>query len=136
MIMYFIEKLIISSTSEGMQLEIKQKNENLISNNPDCELKEELETGNKVYLNKERGMKIDFIRVINSLYELGFAVDENGKKAMKKDVFIAFGKALNIDLSNYSTDLSSSLSDGTSMKKHLKIFEDMLEVMKRTFNLA
>jgi hypothetical protein len=134
--MYFIEKLIISSTSNGMQLEITQKDDHLKEENQSCELVSLVEPESKVYLSKERGKKLDLIRVINTLYELGFMVDEHGRKALKKDAFNAFGKVFNIDLSNYSTDLSSSLSDGTSMKKHLKIFEDMTETMKKVFNLA
>ena len=90
----------------------------------------------KIFLSKERGRRLDMIRVINSIFELGFFVDENGRKSNKKDVFTVFGHAMNIDFSNYNHDLSSSLSDSTSMNKHLKIFEDMLDMMKKIFNLA
>ena len=90
----------------------------------------------KIFLSKERGRRLDMIRVINSIFELGFFVDENGRKSNKKDVFAVFGHAMNVDLSNYSHDLSSSLTDSTSMNKHLKIFEDMLYMMKKIFNLA
>jgi hypothetical protein len=90
----------------------------------------------KIFLSKERGRRLDMIRVINSIFELGFFVDENGRKSNKKDVFAVFGNAMNVDLSNYSHDLSSSLTDSTSMNKHLKIFEDMLDMMKKIFNLA
>ena len=90
----------------------------------------------KIFLSKERGRRLDMIRVINSIFELGFFVDENGRKSNKKDVFIVMGHAMNIDFSNYSHDLSSSLTDSTSMNKHLKIFEDMLDMMKKIFNLA
>ena len=90
----------------------------------------------KIFLSKERGRRLDMIRVINSIFELGFFVDENGRKSNKKDVFIVMGHAMNVDFSNYSHDLSSSLTDSTSMNKHLKIFEDMLDMMKKIFNLA
>ena len=90
----------------------------------------------KIFLSKERGKRLDMIRVINSIFELGFFVDENGRKSNKKDVFIVMGHAMNVDFSNYSHDLSSSLTDSTSMNKHLKIFEDMLDMMKKIFNLA
>jgi hypothetical protein len=43
---------------------------------------------------------------------------------------------MNVDFSNYHNDLSSSLADNTSMNKHLKIFEEMLDVMKKIFNFA
>jgi len=90
----------------------------------------------KIFLSKERGRRLDMIRVINSIFELGFFVDENGRKSNKKDVFIVMGHAMNVDFSNYNHDLSSSLTDSTSMNKHLKIFEDMLDMMKKIFNLA
>ena len=90
----------------------------------------------KIFLSKERGRRLDMIRVINSIIELGFFIDENGRKSNKKDVFAVFGHAMNADFSNYSHDLSSSLTDSTSMNKHLKIFEDMLDMMKKIFNLA
>ena len=90
----------------------------------------------KIFLSKERGRRLDMIRVINSIIELGFFTDENGRKSNKKDVFVVLGHAMNVDFSNYNHDLSSSLTDSTSMNKHLKIFEDMLDMMKKIFNLA
>ena len=90
----------------------------------------------KIFLSKERGRRLDMIHVINSIFELGFFVDENGRKSNKKDVFIVMGHAMNVDFSNFHNDLSSSLADSTSMNKHLKIFEEMLEMMKKIFNFA
>ena len=90
----------------------------------------------KIFLSKERGKRLDMIRVITSIFELGFFVDENGRKSNKKDVFIVMGHAMNVDFSNFHNDLSSSLADSTSMNKHLKIFEEMLEMMKKIFNFA
>ena len=90
----------------------------------------------KIYLSKDRGKRLDMIRVINVLIELGFFDDDHGKRAKKKDVFGVFGNAMNTDFSHYSNDLSGSLSDGTSMNKHLKIFEEMLEMMKKILNFA
>ena len=90
----------------------------------------------KIFLSKERGRRLDMIRVINSIIELGFFTDENGRKSNKKDVFVVLGHAMNVDFSNYHNDLSSSLADSTSMNKHLKIFEEMLDVMKKIFNFV
>ena len=90
----------------------------------------------QIYLSKERGRRLDMIRIINVLIEMGFFDDTNGKRVKKKDVFGVLGNAMNTDFSNFSHDLSSSLTDSTSMNKHLKIFEEMLDVMKKIFNLA
>ena len=88
-----------------------------------------------VYLAKEpRGFKIDLIRVINVLYMLGFFTGKNGAKVTKKEVFTAIGKALNIDLSTYDSDLSRSLSDSTALEKHLSIFDRMRQKMVEVFN--
>ena len=88
-----------------------------------------------VYLAKEpRGFKIDLIRVVNVLYMLGFFTGKNGAKVTKKEVFTAIGKALNIDLSTYDSDLSRSLSDSTALEKHLSIFDRMREKMVEVFN--
>ncbi len=88
-----------------------------------------------VYLAKEpRGFKIDLIRVVNVLYMLGFFTGKNGAKVTKKEVFTAIGKALNIDLSTYDSDLSRSLSDNTALEKHLSIFDRMRQKMVEVFN--
>ena len=88
-----------------------------------------------VYLAKEpRGFKIDLIRVVNVLYMLGFFTGKNGAKVTKKEVFTAIGKALNIDLSTYDSDLSRSLSHNTALEKHLSIFDRMRQKMVEVFN--
>lgn len=88
----------------------------------------------QVYLNTRKGTKLDLIRVVNTLYDLGFFTDESGGKIPKKTVFTTIGNALNIDLSAYDKDLSRSLSDSTALDKHLKIFRDMLQRMAEIFN--
>lgn len=89
----------------------------------------------RVYLNNSRGTKIDYIRVVNVLYELGFFTDDKGGRIAKKDVMKAFGNTVNIDLTNYDKDLSRSLSDSTAMEKHLLVFERMRDKMEEIFNL-
>lgn len=88
----------------------------------------------KIYLNSQRGKKIDLIRVINALYDLDFFKDEHQGSVTKKDVFITMGKALNMDLSNYDKDLSRALVGSTSLDKHLKVFKEMQNSMTELFN--
>ena len=88
-----------------------------------------------VFLNKNRGYKIDLIRVLNTLYELGFFTDDKGGRISKKEVMIAIGRSMNLDLSNYDNDLSRSLSDSTAEEKHLSIFKRMLNKMQEIFNM-
>ena len=58
-----------------------------------------------VYLAERTGAKIDIIRILNVLYEMGTFVGENGKKISKKDFMIAMGQAMNVDLRGYEKDL-------------------------------
>ena len=91
-------------------------------------------TGSPIHLREEKGVKIDVIRVLNALYELGKFTGEGGSRITKKDFFTAMGRALNIDLSNYDKDLSRSTSDSTALDKHLRIFDDMRQKMTDIFN--
>lgn len=94
-----------------------------------------LQTGfSRVSLNQQRGCKINFIRVINSLYELGFFKDQQQNAISKIEVMRALGTAVNVDLSDYDKDLSRSLTDSTALEKHLKIFKDMKDKMESIFN--
>ena len=88
----------------------------------------------EVYLNQRKGTKLDFIRVVNTLYELGFFTDKTGGKVAKKMVFTTLGNSLNMDLSAYDKDLSRSLTDSTALEKHLKIFKEMQKCMTGIFN--
>lgn len=87
-----------------------------------------------VSLSTEKGQKIDFIRIINVMYEQGRFKGKESEKVTKKTVFTTIGKALNIDLSNYDKDLSRSWSDSTKLEKHTKVFDDMKEKMIEIWN--
>ncbi len=84
-----------------------------------------------IALNNTRGYRVNFIRIINNLYELNFFKDKDQNSITKKEVFELFGKTLNMDLSTYQNDLSVSKSTANKdMKSSLKIFEDMIEKQK------
>ena len=87
-----------------------------------------------VHLNPTTGMKIDFIRVMNTLFELGFFQTAQGGRLTKKEFFTTIGQAVNIDLSNYDKDLSRSTADSTALEKHLRVFDDMRRKMTEIFN--
>lgn len=92
--------------------------------------KAERENSN-VFLSTSRGRKINFLRVVNCLYELDYFKDKNQNNISKKDVFMAMGRFLGIDLSTYQNDLSVSKSTANKdMKSTIKIFEEMLEKQK------
>jgi hypothetical protein len=99
------------------------------SSNTECSGKK-----SRIHLNIQKGMKLDFIRVLNAMYEKGFFKDEQQNKISKKEVFETFGECLNMDLSKFQNDLSRSLTDSTALEKHLKVFEDLKNKMEEIFN--
>lgn len=88
-----------------------------------------------VYLAERKGSKIDIIRILNVLYELGMFTGKDGESITKKEFMIAMGNAINVDLSRYDKDLSRALSDSTTLDKHLRIFNDMTQKMTDIFNM-
>lgn len=97
------------------------------------ENEEEKGGGSSVYLSPVRGKKIDFIRVVNVLYELGLFTDKDGVRCTKKEAFRAFGRAVNLDLSNYNKDLSRALNDTTTRERQFQIFKDMRQKMAEIY---
>lgn len=87
-----------------------------------------------VYLNARKGNKIDFIRVLNALYEMGKFSDSKGERISKKEFFTAMGNAVNVDLSNYDKDLSNATSSSVGFDKQLRIFDEMKDKMTEIFN--
>ncbi len=81
--------------------------------------------GSPLYLAPIRGVKIDFIRMMNSWYECGKVVDANGAKPTKKVYFAWIGKMFNMDLTDYEKDLSTSMSSGTAFQKQVRIFNEL-----------
>ena len=87
-----------------------------------------------VFLSKVKGQKIEIIRVFDVLYDQGRFHGKDGGKLTKKDFFTTMGNAMNADFSTYDKDLSRSMSDGTKLEKHLKVFDDMKDKMKEKWN--
>ncbi len=83
-------------------------------------------SNSNLQLSTRKGVKVNFIRVINSLYELSFFTDRKGNDLTKKEVFDIFGKTINQDLSTFHNDLSVTKSTANrDMKSTLVIFEQM-----------
>jgi hypothetical protein len=59
-------------------------------------------------LSSQKGVKVNFIRLINCLCELSFFTDKQGNDITKKEVFHTFGQALNQDFSTFHNDLSTT----------------------------
>ena len=79
-----------------------------------------------LHLTNKKGFKVNFIRVINCLFELSFFSDKQGGGITKKEVFETFGKAINQDLSTFQNDLAVTKATAKSdMKSTLLIFEQL-----------
>ena len=79
-----------------------------------------------LHLSNKKGFKVNFIRVINCLFELSFFSDKQGGYITKKEVFKTLGTAINQDLSAFQNDLSTTNAAANSdMKSTLAIFEQM-----------
>ena len=79
-----------------------------------------------MHLSTKKGLKINFIRIINCLCELSFFTDKKGNNITKKEVFNIFGKAINQDLSTFHNYLSTTKAAANSdMRSTLAIFEQM-----------
>ena len=84
----------------------------------------------KVVFNDDK-KKIDFIRVIYTLNELGFFVRQDGKKAKKADVFEAFGKAVDISLDSFSQDWFMQFERPHDISRVVEIFHEMERAMNQ-----
>jgi hypothetical protein len=88
----------------------------------------------KFQLPQTNGFKIDFIRVINAMYELRFFRDDKDLLPLKVVVMKAFGKLVGIDLSKYDRDLSQAFSS-TNPESNIAIFQRMADAtQQQVFN--
>jgi hypothetical protein len=79
-----------------------------------------------IRLSKANKVKIDFIRVINALYELRFFIDDKDLIPNKEIVMKTFGDSVGIDLTTYNTHLSQAITTG-NIEPNIAIFQRMIE---------
>jgi hypothetical protein len=75
-------------------------------------------------LNEKIISKIDFIRIVNALYELRAFTKSDDTYPTKQETMKLFGKILGIDLSNYDKDLSKALIN-SKVEANIEIFKKM-----------
>jgi hypothetical protein len=84
--------------------------------------------GSNILLSTKKGCKVDFIRVINCLYELSFFTDRQGDYITKKEVFDIVGRTINQDLSDFQNNMNTSYQAANAdMENTLAIFKEMFE---------
>ena len=84
-------------------------------------------------LNDKTISKIDFIRLINALWEMKAFKNKDGLYPTKQSVMKEFGNYVGIDLSNYETQLSKAVNTA-DIETNLKIFDSLKETMKKYFD--
>ncbi|HPI07851.1 MAG TPA: hypothetical protein PLM41_15785 [Saprospiraceae bacterium] len=80
-------------------------------------------------LSSRKGAKIDLIRIVNAMWELGLFRDQDDLKPNKLTVMKAVGTLFGIDLSNYDKDLSQAFQT-TNTENNIKIFKELEEITK------
>jgi len=83
-------------------------------------------TSSPIKLRDKKPNKLEFFRVIKALCLDGFFEDEHGGKVNEKDVFAAFGIALNEDFSDYTKHLSEGRNHN-SIPESANIFDELKE---------
>jgi hypothetical protein len=75
---------------------------------------------------KWNGSKIDLIKIIDILFEMGKFSKPSGGNIDKIEVMNLFGNFLGEDLKAYDTPLSQAYKEGKNVDTLLKVFNDML----------
>lgn len=125
-----IVRTIISLNNELTQTKSELDKTKKELDNSLLQLKRLNDPNAKVVFNDDK-KKIDFIRVVYILNELGFFVGQNGKKAKKGDIFEAFGKAVDISLDSFSQDWNMQFERAEDTSRYVEIFREMEQVMRK-----
>lgn len=90
------------------------------SNNPQDNDVADVQNNNMPYvtLSRKKGNKINLIRIVWALWNLGYFVDEDGKKSSIKDVYKVIGHGLNIKLDDNGSSFSQSNRSDTTKPIH------------------
>lgn len=128
-----IEHITVSIDSDGRKVDIALQNRPTGEESTDTH---EAETDKEIFLVKEKGAKINLIRIIYTICRLNLFANKYGKKVPDIQIYRAFGKMLHMNLDSYNNDFNRSLQDSMGLEKHLKVFEEMMEIMKEKFNLS
>lgn len=83
------------------------------------------------YFNTDKYNKVDLIRLLYAMSQLGMIVDKNGMPLTQKDFIIPMGELFHVDLEAYHNSLYVSKSSGVKDESQTKIFEEL----KRAFQV-
>lgn len=111
--------------SSGFDIKCKSEMERI---KQQMELKKMQNTyGGNLLLSSTKGVRIDFIRVLNAMYEMRFFQDTNGQIPSKESVMTSIGGTLGVNLAKYDVDLSQAFINGTA-ESNVAIFQRMSKI--------
>lgn len=134
---------VITFTSEGPQIEVyRQPNDAPAKKRItklECPSAREMTTpewDSGIYLSKDKGARINMIRLIYSICREYMLVDAMGNRVPDCQIFKAFGTMVHANFSRYSNDLNRSMEDNTDMQTQTEIFRRMDINFRKRFDFS
>ena len=134
---------VITFTSEGPQIEVYRQPSDAPAKKRitklECPSAREMaapEWDSGIYLSKDKGVRINMIRLIYSICREYMLVDAMGNRVPDCQIFKAFGTMLHANFSRYSNDLNRSMEDNTDMQTQTEIFRRMDINFRKRFDFS
>lgn len=87
-----------------------------------------------IYLSKEKGMRINMIRIIYSICREQMLVDLHGNRLPDRKIYQWLGHLFHADFSNYHNDLNRSMEENTRIETQTRIFRNMSDHLKNRYD--
>lgn len=87
-----------------------------------------------IYLSKEKGMRINMIRIIYSICREQMLVDLHGNRLPDCKIYQWMGRLFHADFSNYHNDLNRSMEENTRIETQTRIFRNMSDHLKDRYD--
>ena len=134
---------VITFTSEGPQIEVYRQPSDAPAKKRitklECPSAREMaspEWDSGIYLSKDKGTRINMIRLIYSICRESMLVDAMGNRVPDCQIFKAFGTMVHANFSRYSNDLNRSMEDNTDMQTQTEIFRRMDINFRKRFDFS
>lgn len=134
---------VITFTSEGPKIEVyRQPSDAPVKKRVtklECPSAREMappEWDSGIYLSKDKGTRINMIRLIYGICRDNLLVDVNGDALPDYKIYQAFGIMLHANFSRYSNDLNRSVEDNTDIQTQTEIFRRIMDNYRKRFDLS
>ena len=134
---------VITFTSEGPKIEVYRQPSDAPAKKRvtklECPSAREMappEWDSGIYLSKDKGTRINMIRLIYGICRDNLLVDVNGDALPDYKIYQAFGIMLHANFSRYSNDLNRSVEDNTDIHTQTEIFRRIMDNYRKRFDLS